>query len=58
MIGIDQLHLPDNILIFKPNYISLGASILLELFILYIVRQYTIIEIEDIISNILKEKIK
>jgi len=34
------LDLPDNIIIFKPEYISLGVSLLLELYILYIVKRF------------------
>ena len=51
LIGIDQLDLPPTILIFKPDYYSLSASLILELFILHYVTAY-VSETMEIINGI------
>ena len=50
LIGIGSLELPDNIIVIKPDYVSLGISLLLEFYILYIVKTYVKIKIEKVIE--------
>ena len=50
LIGIGSLELPDNIIVIKPDYVSLGISLLLEFYILYIVQTYVKIKIEKVIE--------
>ena len=48
LIGIDSLDLPKDIIIIKPDYVSLGVSLLLELAILRFVNGYVAETIEKI----------
>ena len=40
---IDNLDLPPNVYIIKPDYISIGLAILLEIYLLIVSRQYAAI---------------
>lgn len=54
LVVIDSMDLPENIIIFKPNYYSLFASLLLEFAILHLVKTYVQISY-DKIDTIKKE---
>jgi len=57
LVGIDNMELPANIIIFKPNYIIMGVTFLIECYILYIVSKYTKSAIEKITLVKVKQKV-
>ena len=45
---IDLMELPEEVIIIKPNYISIGVAFLIELYFYLIVRRYVKVSIEYI----------
>ena len=48
LVAIEYMELSENILIIKPNSYSIGVTLLLEFYILYIVKIYVNIKVIEV----------